>query len=111
MTRKPDAQEPLLNTVARKLGQAAGALANMTHLLTKEQATRASRAPLKSGSDAPKSSKSSLKKENGPVTVDRKQSRGQLQKRTRSARARTASRGNAARGTKRASSKKGPQAR
>ena len=78
MTRKPDAQEPLLNTVARKLGQAAGALANMTHLLTKEQATRASRAPLKSGSDEPKSSKSSLKKENGPVTVDRKQSRGQL---------------------------------
>ncbi|HEY4764748.1 MAG TPA: hypothetical protein VIH75_13805 [Candidatus Sulfotelmatobacter sp.] len=111
MTRKPDAQEPLLNTVARKLGQAAGTLANMTHLLTKEQATRASRAPANPGSDEPESSKSSVKKEKTPVKVDRKQSRGQSQKRTRSARARTASRGNAASGTKPASNKKGPQAR
>jgi hypothetical protein len=111
MTRKPVAQEPLLNSVARKLGQAAGTLANMTHWLTKEQATRASRAPLKPGSDEPESGKSSVKKENSPVTVDRKQSRGQSQKRPRSARARKASRGNAASGTKRASSKKGPQPR
>ena len=111
MTRKPDAQEPLLNTVARKLGQAAGTLANMTHLLTKEQATRASRAPAKPGSDEPESGKSSVKKDRSPVKVDRKQSRGQSQKRTRSARARTASRGNAASGTKPASNKKGPQAR
>jgi hypothetical protein len=111
MTRKPDAQEPLLNTVARKLGHAAGTLANMTHLLTKEQPTGASRAPLEPGSDRPESGKSSVKKENSPVTVDRKQSRGQSQKRTRSARARTASPRNGASGTKRASSKKGPQAR
>ncbi len=32
--RKEDEQEPLLTAVARKLGQAAGTLANMTHLLT-----------------------------------------------------------------------------
>src|ERR1700676_747355 len=37
MTRKLDAQEPLLNTVARKLGQAAGTLANLTHKMTTEQ--------------------------------------------------------------------------
>lgn len=37
MTRKPDAQEPLLNTVARKLGRAAGTLANLTHKITTEQ--------------------------------------------------------------------------
>jgi len=111
MTRKPDAQESLLNTMARKLGHAAGRLANMTHLLTKEQAARASRAPLEPGSDQPESGKSPVKKENSLVTVDRKQNRGQSQKRTRSARARTASQRNAATGTKLASSKKGPQAR
>jgi len=106
MTRKPDAQESLLNTIARKLGQAAGRLANMTHLLTKEQAARASPASLEPGSDQPESGKSPVKKENSLVTVDRKQNRGQSQKRTRSARARTASQRN-----ERASSKKGPQAR
>jgi hypothetical protein len=37
MTRKLDAQEPLLNTVARKLGRAAGTLANLTHKITTEQ--------------------------------------------------------------------------
>ena len=111
MTRKPDAQEPLLNTVARKLGHAAGTLANMTHLLTKEQTTGASGTLLGPGSDQPESGRSSVKNESSPVTVDRKQSRGQSQKRKRSARARMASPRNAASGTKRASSKKGPQAR
>jgi hypothetical protein len=41
MTRKLDSQEPLLNTVARKLGQAAGTLANLTHKLTTEQTAAA----------------------------------------------------------------------
>lgn len=34
MTRKSDSQEPLLNAVARRLGQAAGTVANLTHVLT-----------------------------------------------------------------------------
>lgn len=34
MTRKSDSQEPLLNAVARRLGQAAGTVANITHALT-----------------------------------------------------------------------------
>jgi hypothetical protein len=42
MTRKLDAQEPLLNTVARKLGRAAGTLANLTHKITTEQNSGAS---------------------------------------------------------------------
>jgi hypothetical protein len=53
MTRKRDAQEPLLNAVARKLGQAAGTLANMTHMLTTDQTTKKSHSPSKSQSVNP----------------------------------------------------------
>jgi hypothetical protein len=45
MTRKLDAQEPLLNTVARKLGRAAGTLANLTHKITTEQPPASHPAP------------------------------------------------------------------
>ena len=38
MARELDAQEPLLTAVARKLGQAAGTLVNMTQRLTTEPA-------------------------------------------------------------------------
>lgn len=47
MTPKPDSQEPLLNAVARKLGRAAGTLANMTHSLTAEPAMRESHSRFK----------------------------------------------------------------
>jgi hypothetical protein len=42
MARKRDDQEPLLSAVARKLGYAAGTLANLTHVLAKEQAAKQS---------------------------------------------------------------------
>jgi hypothetical protein len=48
MTRKP---EPLLNAVARKIGQAAGTLANVTHILTSDP--REFREASKSGSHHP----------------------------------------------------------
>jgi hypothetical protein len=47
MSRKLNSQEPLLNTVARKLGQAAGTLANLTHKLTTEQDAGESHSPSK----------------------------------------------------------------
>lgn len=47
MTRKVDPQEPLLNAVARKLGRAAGTLANMTHKLGTNSETTNSRMPSK----------------------------------------------------------------
>ena len=39
MTRKVDAQEPLLSAVARQLGRAAGTLAGITHKLVMNAAT------------------------------------------------------------------------
>jgi hypothetical protein len=45
MTRKPDAQEPLLTAVARTLGHAAGTLVNMAQKRTSEQTSPGSRSP------------------------------------------------------------------
>jgi hypothetical protein len=100
MTRKLDAPEPLLSAVARKLGQAAGTLANMSHLLMTDQTTRESHSPSK-----PKS----VKKEKRAATVRQnrttKQRHTKAAKRTRTARSRTASRRSTT-GTKRAASRK-----
>jgi hypothetical protein len=114
MTRKLDAQEPLLSAVARKLGQAAGTLANMAHLLTTEQTVRASHSPSKPESEDTESgtadsAKSSVKEEKSPATVGQKrktkQSHAKPQKGTRSVSTRTASQRNTAAGTKRATNK------
>jgi len=106
MTRKRDAQEPLLNAVARKLGQAAGTLANMTHMLTTDQTTKKSHSPSKSQSVNP----GSADKENSPVTAGQnrttKQRPAKPQKRTRTSKSRTGSRRSTT-GSKRASRKKG----
>jgi hypothetical protein len=64
MTPKPDSQEPLLNAVARKLGRAAGTLANMTHSLTAEPGTRESHSRFKTESASPSAS--------SPKSVDSK---------------------------------------
>ena len=53
MARKLEAQEPLLIAAARKLGQAAGTLVNMTQMLTTEQKTPESRSSSKPGSIEP----------------------------------------------------------
>src|ERR1700686_1930607 len=53
MTRKLDSQEPLLNAVARKLGRAAGTLANMTRSLTAEPGMSESHSRFKSESASP----------------------------------------------------------
>src|ERR1700749_3209515 len=45
MNRRTDEQEPLLTAVARKRGQAAGTLANMTHLLTPDKTAKLSDSP------------------------------------------------------------------
>jgi hypothetical protein len=55
MTRQSDAQAPLLNAVARKLGQAAGTLASMTHMLRTGQPTRPSQPASRPESSHPKS--------------------------------------------------------
>ena len=100
MTRKLDAPEPLLSAVARKLGQAAGTLANMGHLLMTDQATRESHSPSK-----PKS----VMNEKRAATVRQKRTTKQRHtkaaKRTRTAKSRTASRRSTT-GTKRAPSRK-----
>jgi len=57
MARKSTQQEPLLNSVARKLGQAAGTLANMAHILTNDLRPKESQAPPKPGSRRPRSVK------------------------------------------------------
>ena len=78
MNRKPDAAEPLLNTVARKLGQAAGTLVNMTQQLA-EQAkdfpgtlhpVQADRDPSK-GSDSVSAGKSSTRRPRAKKTKKR----------------------------------------
>lgn len=100
MTRKLVAPEPLLSAVARKLGQAAGSLANITHILTTDQPTEASRS---------RSNRDSIKRRKSPAKVgqDRttKQRHASLRKRTRTAKPRTASRRTTT-GTQRGSSKK-----
>ena len=57
MARKSTQQEPLLNSVARKLGQAAGTLANMAHILTNDLRPKESPPPPKPGSRRPRSVK------------------------------------------------------
>jgi hypothetical protein len=57
MARKSTQQEPLLNSVARKLGQAAGTLANMAHTLTNDLRPKESQPPPKPGSRRPRSVK------------------------------------------------------
>ena len=53
MTPKPEAQDSLLNAVARKLGRAAGTLANMTNSLTAKPAARESHSRFKTESASP----------------------------------------------------------
>src|ERR1700732_2301423 len=57
MAKKSTQQEPLLNSVARKLGQAAGTLANMAHTLTNDLRPKESQPPPKPGSGRPRSVK------------------------------------------------------
>ena len=77
MTPKPDSREPLLNAVARKLGRAAGTLANMTHSLTAEPAMSESHSRFKtesasSSASSPKSvdSKSANSRPANPKSSD-----------------------------------------
>jgi hypothetical protein len=109
MTRKLDSQEPLLNAVARKLGRAAGTLANMTHILTTEPATRELRSPSKpesvsSGSAGPKPEN----QEEGSASPlqNRTKKHGPAPQNKRAARSGTASRKNSI-GTKSSSRRKG----
>lgn len=85
MTRKLDAQEPLLNTVARKLGRAAGTLANLTHKITTEQ---------NSGETHSASKPKSVPQEKNPASArpDRTNKRRPVTAKKRAATSRSASR-------------------
>jgi len=108
MTRKLDTPEPLLTAVARKLGLAAGTLANMTHRLTAEPATTESRSPSKPESLNPIPSQPSSEEHKSSASGSRKrktrQRRATPQKRTLAAGTR-ASQHNTA-GKKKVSSRK-----
>ena len=106
MTRKLDGQEPLLTAVARKVGQAAGTLANMAHKLTADQAPSPSQAPPKSRTDSPESANKKTNAATLPQDRTTNQRHATPKKRTRPAKAQTASRGNTT-GTKRNSRRKG----
>ena len=107
MTRKADSQEPLLNAVARRLGQAAGTLANMTHRLTTEPATGESHSPSRPESVNSRaantgSANSGLanpeltnnEKSTGNARPDRKTKQGHATRKKQAAKAGTASRRN-----------------
>jgi hypothetical protein len=100
MTRKSDAQEHLLNVVARELGQAAGTLANMTHMLTADKVGRESGSASKPESVNAKA----VNKDTSPASArqnPKKQRPPSAKKRTRSAKPQMASRRNT--GTKQSS--------
>jgi histidine ammonia-lyase len=93
MTRKLDTPEPLLTAVARKLGQAAGTLANMTHRLTAEPITTESRSPSKPESVDPTPSRPSSEEHESSAGGSRNRKTSQRhatpQKRTHAAGTRT----------------------
>ena len=91
MTRTSDAQEPLLTAVARKLGQAAGTLANMTHMLTTDKVTTPSQLASKPESSSPRSADKETN--SSTARASRKKTRRSIgaKKRTRAAKRRTAS--------------------
>ena len=107
MARKANVQEPLLNSVARKLGHAAGTLANLTHGLAKDQNTTDS----KSKSEVTKSEvskQSSENKANNAANLGQKTTRrhhAQPKKRASAATARSSSGQNTTR-TRRGSRRK-----
>jgi hypothetical protein len=109
MTRKLDSQEPLLNTVARKLGRAAGTLANMTHMLITEPTTRESPLPLKPesvSSGSANSKPANHEKSAASPRRNRARKQGHGTQNKRAARSGTASRKNSM-GTKSSSRRKG----
>ena len=83
MVRK-SGQDSLLSTMARKLGHAAGALANMTHLLAKEETSTGSRHNLESrpGADGPRSSAKRQKRRGRSVRVPLATSRAASRRKT-----------------------------
>ena len=71
MARKLDQKEPLLSAVARKLGHAAGTLANLTSGLAKPEAPKGSRAApeaAKSESHKPLLNRAKTRVRTQPVT-------------------------------------------
>lgn len=94
MPRKSDAQEPLLNTLARKLGQAAGTLANMPYILTTDQPTRPSQPASKPESSHPKSADQKTSAATARTSRTKKRRLLSGKKRTRATKPRTAFRRN-----------------
>jgi hypothetical protein len=93
MARKANVQEPLLSSVARKLGHAARTLANLTHGLAKDQNTTDSN-PKSDVTKSEVSKQNSANKANNVANVGQKTTRrrhARPKKRARAATARSSS--------------------
>lgn len=101
MTRTVDTHEPLLSAVARKLGRAAGTLANMTHTLAMNSGTTGSRTPSKK-----KTAKRAQTKESGKRSTRHRQTKAKKRGTTRRVAARAKAKLSQPRAIKRRATKK-----